>query len=473
MRSSMALFYLTVILGSCLSLSAQETTAGVQGTIKDSTDRAIPNATVEITGAIGSRKVETDSAGAYRFAELPPGEYTLTVSATGFSTAKQPAVRLNVGRLPSVDFMLKVGEVTQTVEVTDAVALVDVTQSKVAVDVERAVIDNIPKGRSFQSLITFAPGARMEPLQGGRNDKNNSFQVDGASDAENVYLVDGVNMTDAQGGGVGKSFQMDFVETVQIKSGGMDAQYGGALGGVINAVPRRGSNDWHGSLMSYFQMNNLNATDPCLSGMTAGYNGPNFSGPTAANVNVFAQGQVCGLRLNPRLAPLSTAQRLDGTPEYYIPKKDGRNIIEPGYEIGGPLVSDKLWLFSSYIPTIADPGQLLRAAQHVQSLGLQRHEYAAPVRGLELFLWKADRSACPPGQCGRPAQYPSLYRPEYAPFGCRIRLPDLRVQFRRRLDSDLETGGQRSVRIFLQQRGTARSPVRGSRRIPGDRECQQ
>jgi len=375
-----------VILGSCLSLSAQETTAEVQGTIKDASNRAVPNASVEITGAIGSRKVETDSEGAYRFAQLPPGEYTITVSATGFATAKQPGVRLNVGRLPSVDFTLQIGEVTQTVQVSDVAALVDVTQSKVAVDVERAVIDNIPKGRSFQSLITFAPGARMEPLQGGRNDKNNSFQVDGASDAENVYLVDGVNMTDAQGGGVGKSFQMDFIETVQIKSGGMDAQYGGALGGVINAVPKRGSNDWHGSLMTYFQLNNLNATDPCLSGMTAGYNGPNFSGPTAANVNVFAQSQVCGLRLNPRLAPLNTAQRLDGTPEYYIPKKDGRNILEPGYELGGPLVSDKLWLFSSYIPTIdtihrtvnftgANPGSRTLTSSFVQHNMYNRIDY--------------------------------------------------------------------------------------------------
>ena len=120
--------------------------------------------------------------------------------------------------------------------------LVDVTQSKVAVDVDKEVIDNIPKGRSFQSLITFAPGARMEPLQGGRNDKGNSFQVDGASDAENVYLVDGVNMTDAQSGGVGKNFQIDFIETVQIKSTGFEAKYGGALGGVVNAVPKRGSN---------------------------------------------------------------------------------------------------------------------------------------------------------------------------------------------------------------------------------------
>ena len=80
-------------------------------------------------------------------------------------------------------------------------------------------------------MIPFAAGARNEPLQGGTN----GFQIDGASDGENVYLIDGVNTTNIQNGGVGKSFQMDFVEEVQIKSSSFEAEYGGALGGVINA----------------------------------------------------------------------------------------------------------------------------------------------------------------------------------------------------------------------------------------------
>ena len=346
------------LLGSCLSLPAQETQGGIQGTVKDASGGAVPNATIEISGPalFGTRKIQTDSAGAYRFSQLPPGDYTITASASGFATIKQPGIHVDVGRLPSIDVTLEVGAVTQTVEVSETAQIVDVTQSKVAVDVQKDVIDNVPKSRSFQSLITFAPGARMEPLQGGRNDRGDSFQVDGASDAENVYMVDGVNMTDAQNGGVGKNFQTDWLQTVQIKSTGFEAEYGGAIGGVVNAVPKRGSNEWHGALVTYLQMNNLNANDPCISGMTAGYNGPNFTGPTAANVNAggtlaAATLQSCGLRLNPATS-LNTAARQDGTPEYYIPKKDGRNIIEPGYEISGPLISNRLWLYSSYIPQI-------------------------------------------------------------------------------------------------------------------------
>jgi hypothetical protein len=377
---------------------AQETTAGIQGTVKDATGGVVPNATVEISGSTiigGSQKVNTDGAGLYRFTHLPPGEYMLSVTAAGFNTVKQAGIRLDVGRLPTVDITLPVGAAAQSVEVSANAATIDVTQSKVAVDVEKAVIDNIPKGRSFQSLITFAPGARMEPLQGGRNDKGNSFQVDGASDAENVYLVDGVNMTDAQNGGVGKNFQIDFIETVQIKSTGTEAKYGGALGGVVNAIPKRGTNQWHGALLAYYQTNALNAIDPCISGMTAGYNGANFTGPTAANVNTFATTQTCGLRLDPTKPQLNTATRLDGTPQYYVPKKDDRYIVEPGYEASGPIVSDKLWLFSSYVPTIdsihrtvnftgANPGARTLSSSFNQHNMYNRLDYA-PMNKLRLF----------------------------------------------------------------------------------------
>ena len=124
--------------------------------------------------------------------------------------------------------------------------------------VAKELLDNIPKGRSFQTVIPFAAGARGEPLQGPNSA---GFQIDGASDSENVYLIDGVNTTNIQNGGVGKNFQMDFVDEVQVKSSSFEAEFGGALGGVINAVPKRGSNDWHGSLLTYYQTNALNANN--------------------------------------------------------------------------------------------------------------------------------------------------------------------------------------------------------------------
>ncbi len=324
---------------------AQETTAGIQGVVKDPSGSVIANAAVEVASPalIGLRKLMTDSAGTYRFSALSPGLYSITVTAPGFRTYRQTGIELTVGRLPNIDVRLEVGAVAETVEISDVSPVVDVTRSNAAVVVDRETLSNIPKGRSFQSVIPFAAGARQEPLQGGTSTRDNGYQIDGASDSENVYLVDGVNITDIKSGGVGKNFQVDFIEEVQIKSGGFEAEYGGALGGVINVVPKRGSNQWHGSLLTYVRSNVLNANDACASGYTAGTTNPaTFAGFSTT----------CGLRLNPRLPSASAANRLDGTPEYYIPAKDGRNIIEPGFVLGGAILKDRLWVSTGYIPTL-------------------------------------------------------------------------------------------------------------------------
>src|SRR5262245_60039399 len=125
MRKS-ALALLAALLLAGISF-AQETTAGLQGTVRDSSGGAVANGTVEVSGPalIGTRKVQTDSAGGFRVAALPPGEYTMSVSAQGFRTFKQAGIDLQVGRLPSIEVKLEVGVVTQTVEITGTAPIVD------------------------------------------------------------------------------------------------------------------------------------------------------------------------------------------------------------------------------------------------------------------------------------------------------------------------------------------------------------
>ena len=99
---------------------AQETTGGIQGTVKDPSGGVVPNAKVTVTGStlVGTKEANTDGAGYYRFANLPPGTYTITVVASGFKTLKREGLILEVGHLPAADFTLEVGVASSVVEVS-------------------------------------------------------------------------------------------------------------------------------------------------------------------------------------------------------------------------------------------------------------------------------------------------------------------------------------------------------------------
>jgi len=228
---------------------AQETTGGIKAYAKDKTGAVVPKATVELSGSalIIPRTLIADDAGYVYFQQVPPGEYILSASAPSFRTVRVTGIKLDVGKLPLFDLVLEVGEVTQTIEVTATAVLIDVTSSNVSTAIPQDVIENIPKGRSYQTLIPFAPGARQEPLQSsGRYDRGrqNGFQIDGASDSENTYLIEGLDSSEIQNGGIKQNVVFEFVQEVQVKTSGMTAEYGGATGGVVNVIQKRGSNQW-------------------------------------------------------------------------------------------------------------------------------------------------------------------------------------------------------------------------------------
>jgi hypothetical protein len=165
-------FVLGLVLALCglfsLATLAQETTGGLQGVVKDPSGSVVPGAKVVVTGStlVGSKEIETDGSGYYRFANLPPGTYTMTVTAKGFNSMKREGLNLEVGHLPTVDISLEVGTASTVVEVTSAAPQIDVTSNVTHTNVTEDVIENIPHGRSFQSVIQFAPSARNEPLMG-------------------------------------------------------------------------------------------------------------------------------------------------------------------------------------------------------------------------------------------------------------------------------------------------------------------
>jgi hypothetical protein len=324
--------------------SAQETTGGIKVHVKDKTGAVVPKAKVVLSGTslIAPRELEADDAGYAFFEQVPPGEYALSASAPSFRTYRVNGIKLDVGKTPSFDLALELGEVTQTIEVTSTAVLVDVTSSNVSTAIPQDVIENIPKGRSYQTLIPFSPGARQEPLQSSRVDRGraNGYQIDGASDSENTYLVEGLDTSNIQNGGVKQGVIFEFIQEVQVKTSGLEAQYGGAMGGVVNVVQKRGSNQWHGGLVTYYRNNAFDSNDICAT----------TPQPVVSEVVVPPlQQRQCGLRYDPTT---TFGGRLDQAANYYIEKQDKYSVIEPGYEVGGPLFKDKLWLFSSYVPTL-------------------------------------------------------------------------------------------------------------------------
>ena len=302
---------------------AQETTAGLLGTVKDPSGASVVSANVEVSSPalIGTKKAETDQGGYYRFANLPPGVYSLTVTASGFRTFKQEGINLEVGHLPSIDVHLEVGAITETVEVSAQAAMIDATQSKVQENITSTSLMNLPtQSTSFQSVIQFAAGARSEPLQNSGTSANNGFQINGASNSENSYLVDGQETASIFDGHSQANVPMEFIDEVQVKTSGFEAEYGGALGGVVNVISKRGSNDWHGSIFMNYYADRFNA---------------------APNPNQLR---------NPQIAAIASA-RLDQPLEYYYPVKDHRRVADPGFTLGGGLVKDRLWIFMGTQPT--------------------------------------------------------------------------------------------------------------------------
>src|SRR5271154_5824846 len=172
-KLSTVLAALALFLSGAL-LTAQETTGGLTGTVKDTTGAVVSGAQVVATAPslTGSKEFKTDASGTYRFVNLPPDTYTVTVTAKGFATVKREGVTIEVGHLPTLDIPLQVGAADTVVEVSGEAPLIDTTTNTTQSNITEDVINDVPHGRSFQSVIQFAPSARNEPLAGSNRLSN-------------------------------------------------------------------------------------------------------------------------------------------------------------------------------------------------------------------------------------------------------------------------------------------------------------
>jgi hypothetical protein len=231
------------------------------GVVRDSTGAVVPGATVTLTRTNTNAviKLVTDSSGGFRFNELAPDTYTLTVEAPGFKRTTLGNVIIQVDQSTQLNVTLAAGDVSDTISVDAAAPLVDTQQSTLSNVVDPQTIASMPlNSRNFTDLALLTPGAT--PSAGGS--QVSGFNVAGARTQSNDYLIDGISNMDTQVNGGLTSFRInDAVQEFSVQTSVPTAEFGRGEGAQINAVIKSGSNQFHGSVFEYFRNTVLDATD--------------------------------------------------------------------------------------------------------------------------------------------------------------------------------------------------------------------
>jgi len=307
------------VLFFSMSAMAQEQFGGIQGTVTDPQGAVVPNASVTVAGnTIGfTRTVSTNSEGYFVVRQVPPGTFKVSVAATGgFAAVSRDGQVVVTGVNTTVNIQLAIAGAQTVVDVTDDLATpVDSAESKVQTNISAAKIELLPKGVDFTSVLKTVPGTRAESKSGG-------FSVDGASGSENAFYIDGQEVSNFRTGTLNgnNAIPTQFVQEVQVKSSGFEAEFGGATGGVISVVTKGGGNSFRGEAGMAFQPISLQgANRPSLLRFTSG-SGATFLQPT----------------------------------EYFTAPKSEGTYVFPTINLSGPIVKDRLWFFSSYSPQMFD-----------------------------------------------------------------------------------------------------------------------
>ncbi len=276
------------------------TTGAIQGVVKDKgSGDALPGVTIIATSPAlsQSQTAITDDKGEYKISDIPPGDYLVTFYYADI-TVERTGVHVGVGKTTPVfqdlDQTKAGGEV---VHVHAVAPTIDPTSTNQGITLDKNYLKNIPvPGRTFDAVLGAAAGSQGDAL---------GVAFSGSTSLENEYIVDGVNTTGLTYGTVGSPIINDFIEEIEVITGGYDAEFGHATGGVIQVVTKTGSNEFKGSVFGTWQPGQLTAVT--------------------------------------KVSPVN-ATSIDATPNtaYYA---------DFGFELGGPIIKDKLWFFVGFAPT--------------------------------------------------------------------------------------------------------------------------
>jgi outer membrane receptor protein involved in Fe transport len=263
-RRWQALALAALVVGLCVpsSVVAQTGTGTVDGRILDESRAAVPGAIVTAKNvATGLTRTATVSAtGTYRITALPAGTYDVSVSLSGFSTQVTKNVEVRIGDTANVDFSMKVGAVTETVEVVGETPLVQSTTSDVGQVITQKMVENIPlNGRKFQDLSLLVPGTRPSNYYDPTKTEVGGISYGGATGRSVIINVDGGDNNDGVVRGLLQQFSNDAVQEYKVTTQRYSAEYGRSVGGVVNVITKSGTNEFHGGAFVFARNQSLNA----------------------------------------------------------------------------------------------------------------------------------------------------------------------------------------------------------------------
>src|SRR4051812_10632516 len=278
-----------------------QTTGTLSGQVVDAnTQQPVGDAVViaQSPALQGEQTAVTDASGSFEITLLPAGSYSLTVQREGFQPFTQQGLTLRLDRTIKVRLSLIPETLNvQAIEIVAQRPTIAVTTTQQGGSVSKEQMNLIPygrNGRTFDQVATSVPG--VQP------DANGGISMNGAGSPEQNYIIDGVNVSDPAFGTLGTTLIQDFVQEVDVKTGGYQAEYGRATGGIINVVTKSGGNEFHGSVFV------------------------NWSPFEAPRKQIGGLGQALSSQVSQRYN------------------------LDFGAELGGPIVKDKLWFFAGFAP---------------------------------------------------------------------------------------------------------------------------
>src|SRR5580693_264369 len=312
-----------VLLSVVVNLHAQVAGGTISGTVTDSSGRVINKAEITITNvATGvTRVVTTNDEGFYSAPNLLPGTYELKFSASGFRVEARKNIELTVGALVGLDQTLRVGSLSETVVVQSEIPAVQLSTSDLSAVVNATTVRELPlNGRSWTDLAQLQPGVsaiHTQPDFSAGTDRGNrgfgqQLTISGARPQQNNYRLDGVSLNDyangAPGSVLGGNLGVDAIEEFSVLTSNYSAEYGRTSGGVVNAVTRAGTNEFHGSVYEFLRNSALDARnvfDSSIPPFRRNQFGASAGGPIHKN-HTFVFGDYEGIRQSLGITSLVT-----------------------------------------------------------------------------------------------------------------------------------------------------------------------